>query len=604
MLLKHLYDFTLSRKLLDDLAFRRDTPVRWIIPLDPGGKLIGSGGIIETSGGTSNASLQRGTLYDVPKTSRSTNSGTVSDFLVDDIGAIFGLRTRFEKNRSSGQVEEEKQSVIDKRLSKCFDFWRQIETAYNETQNADLKAILAFHQEMTGATPSFLALKDDGTGWMVESKTREKKKLGSDFFSFQVDGRLVFIEDSIKTYWKKAVEKELANTEKDAQKGICLVTGQVNVPIARTHIPMITGLPKTHKNDQIKSRGIVGFQSESFCSYGFVQSNNAPVSVMASKAYLQALQFLTSHEEHWLPIGKCWFCFWVKSCDDFTSLFAKLMKQPQSETVRSFLVSPWSGLSHTPPDDDKFIMFSFTASGPRIVVKTWSDRPLRDVVWSLQHWFRDLEIVSCWDEEGKNSLGIKELVSSVLPLKSEKGRSYPDTDKLQPEIPSQLYRAALEGIAPSISLITPILNQLRSRLVGDKNYKLIYDQSRFALLKLILNRNRKESDMEIRPQLTADTDDPAYNCGRLLSVLSETQKKAHDYKLEGAGVVERYFGTASVSPASVFPLLLRLNRHHLDKIRKSPKWGGDEIFLEDLIKTLSAKFRPDGEKLPPNFHEP
>ncbi|MBM4400525.1 MAG: type I-C CRISPR-associated protein Cas8c/Csd1 [Crenarchaeota archaeon] len=601
MLLKHLYDYAHSRHLLDDLAFKRKTPVRWIIPLDQSGKLIGSGGIIETPSVTSNRSISKGTLYDVPKTSRSTNSGTVSDFLVDDIGAIFGLRTKLEKNGASGRIEAEKQAVIDKRNCKYADFWRLIETAYSETQNGDLRAILAFHKHLADAIPPFLSLKDDGTCWMVSSEAGEKKKLGSDFFSFQVDGRLVFIENSIRAYWKTAVEKELVETENDAQKGICLITGQVDVAIARTHIPMITGLPKTHKNDQIKSRGIIGFQSDSFCSYGFEQSNNAPVSVMASKAYLQALQFLTSHEEHWLPVGKCWFCFWVKSCDEYTSLFARLMKQPRPETVRRFLESPWYGLSHRPPEDDEFFMFAFTASGPRIVVKTWAELPLRDVAQSLQRWFRDLDIVSYRSEEDTSPLGLRELVSLVLPLKRENRRSYPDTDKLQPEIPSQLYRAALEGLAPPLSLIGPILNQLRLRLVGDKQYEIVNDQSRFALLKLILNRNRKDSDMEIKPQLIADTDDPAYNCGRLLSVLSETQKKAHDYRLEGAGVAERYFGIASVSPASVLPLLIRLNRHHLEKIRKSPKWGGDDKFLEDVLKALSVKFTPSGEKLPPKF---
>jgi CRISPR-associated protein Csd1 len=140
---------------------------------------------------------------------------------------------------------------------------------------------------------------------------------------------------------------------------------------------------------------------------------------------------------------------------------------------------------------------------------------------------------------------------------------------------------------------------LRSRLLG-KDYKLIYDESRFSLLKLILNRNRKENEMEIKPEL-ADTNDPAYNCGRLLSVLAETQKKAHDYKLEGAGVVERYFATAGVSPSSVFPLLLRLNRHHLNKIRKSEKWSGGERFLEEQIRTIAAKFKSRGDGCPPVF---
>jgi CRISPR-associated protein Csd1 len=116
-------------------------------------------------------------------------------------------------------------------------------------------------------------------------------------------------------------------------------------------------------------------------------------------------------------------------------------------------------------------------------------------------------------------------------------------------------------------LLKPILDQLRSRLVRDDMYNLLYDESRFALLKLILNRNRKETDMEIKPKLTADTDDPAYNCGRLLSVFDDLQQRAHEWKLEGATVAERYYGSASAMPSTAFGILWRLHLHHLKKLR-------------------------------------
>jgi CRISPR-associated protein Csd1 len=104
----------------------------------------------------------------------------------------------------------------------------------------------------------------------------------------------------------------------------------------------------------------------------------------------------------------------------------------------------------------------------------------------------------------------------------------------------------------------------------------------------------------IEPQVF-ETDDAAYNCGRLLAVLAEAQQKAHDYKLEGAGVAERYFGTACAAPASVLPLLLRLNRHHLNTIGKSEKYKGHERFLETSIQDILALFRPREENQPPAF---
>ncbi|MCS7064306.1 MAG: type I-C CRISPR-associated protein Cas8c/Csd1, partial [Methylacidiphilales bacterium] len=172
---------------------------------------------------------------------------------------------------------------------------------------------------------------------------------------------------------------------------------------------------------------------------------------------------------------------------------------------------------------------------------------------------------------------------------------------LPPDVPTQLYRAALEATAPSTALIKPILHQLHSRLARDEHYNLLSDESRFALLKLILNRNRNNNTMEIKTRLTTDTDDPAYNCGRLLAVLAAAQDKAHDYKLEGPGVAERYFGTASVSPASVFPLLLRLNRHHLNKISKSERFAGHERFLQEQIQNILSLFKPQQSGKPPAF---
>jgi CRISPR-associated protein Csd1 len=145
-------------------------------------------------------------------------------------------------------------------------------------------------------------------------------------------------------------------------------------------------------------------------------------------------------------------------------------------------------------------------------------------------------------------------------------------------------------------LIKPILHRLEADLQRF-GMKTLFNVSRFALLKLILNRNRKEGDSMIEPKVF-ETDDKAYNCGRLLAVLAEIQAKAHDYQLSGAGVAERYFGTASVSPASVFPLLLRLNRHHLDKIRKT---SGSAWNQEGNIQEVLCRLAPEAAGAPPQF---
>jgi CRISPR-associated protein Csd1 len=592
MLLKYLYDFAVSRNLLDDPAFRRNQPVRWIIHLDRTGKLLGNGPQ-QTEGPRKN----KGHEYDVPKTSRATNSGTVADFLVDDIGAIFRL--------SGDPSEERNERAAAKLAAKHEDYWRQIVAARETTGDQRFDALIAFRASLGGAAPAFLVPDAKNTGWIVITSGGEEIPLGSDMLTFAV-GTTLFIDDSIRDHWRGVHAKETSDAEGAAVIGACIITGQTNVALARTHTPMVTGLPKPAKGT---GAGVVGVESDAFRSYGFEKGYNAPTSIIASRAYLLALQFLSRNQNHWLPLGPAWLCFWAVESKDATDVFARLLRKPDPLTVRKFFTSPWSGLEKQPPSSDKFIAATLSAAGPRIVIKDWVQMPLIEAAEHFKIWFNDLALDNASDGspaidaggEGEFApLAVRRLAGCTAPLTKKGGRFIPDYDKLQPDVIIQLYRAALEGTAPALSLLKPILNQLHSRLIRDDTYNPLYDESRFALLKLILNRQSNRT-MEIQPSLTADTEDAAYNCGRLLAILAATQAKAHDFKLDGAGVSERYFGTASVSPSSVMPLLIRLNRHHLNKIRKSERFGGHERFIQEQIEDVLVLFKPARPGLPPTF---
>ena len=571
MLLKHLYDFAISRKLLDDLAFRRDTPVRWFIHLDESGNLVSSGPQ-ETEGPRRN----KGHEYSVPKTSRATNSGTVADFLVDDIGAIFCLNTKPD--------EPPNERAVAKLKAKHEDFWRQIREAKEATGDSRFSALLRFQSRLEGKVPPFLRIDEKGSNWLVKTASEVEKPLGSDMFSFSVGGTApLFLDETVREHWSKAHSVEVQEAEEESLYGLCMVTGDMAVPLARTHTPMVTGLPKPAKGT---GAGIVGFESPAFRSYGFEKSYNAPTSVVASKAYLLALQFLSKREDHWLTLGPAWLCFWAAQSDSASSLFARLLNRPDTLTVRRFMTSPWAGIERPPADTEKFFAVTLTAAGPRIVVKEWMQTTVAEAADHFHQWFADLELSVPPRPPAKAKPPGEEREFHPLSVYWLARATVREAKDLAPEIPAQLYRAALNGTVPPVSLLRPILNQLHSKIVRDENYTLLYDESRFALLKLILNRNRKDTDMELKPELTADTDDAAYNCGRLLSVFNETQKKAHEYGLKGATVSEKYFGTASTSPAYVFPYLVKLNRHHLQKIGKSAKYAGAERCLEEAIFSI------------------
>lgn len=573
MLLKHLYDYALSRKLLDNPAF---TPkaVRWVIDLDSDGNLLGKGP-------TSTGDEKRGNEYSCPWTLLMDNSGKISDFLVGGIDSVFGLSPNPGKPKAPAKLQ-----------AKYDYFWQQIVDC--DATLGSLSALLNFKKHLNEA-PFFLQPVDNE--WKMITATHAEIKLKSgDNFSFRVAGKLLLEDEAICNWWRERFQMELNAIKKRSKLGLCIVTGGNGQfqPIADTHRVKIMSVP----GGQSSGASLVSFDKAAFASYGLDGGQNCPTSVDASLAYCLALNDLIQSDDTSLPIGGTVLCFWAKGTKAASGLFASLLNKPDPQTVSKFMKSPWAGIERELAKEDQFVAVTLKGCAGRIAVSHWVQEPLDHAVENLKEWFNDFKLDAPPRLIPKVAKKTPDKTTEFNPLSIYwlANTTVREAKELRPETLSQLYRAALENAAPSTALIKPILAQLRSKL-ADKDYKLIYDDSRFALLKLILNRNRKDSDMEIKPKLIVDTDDPAYNCGRLLSVLSEAQRKAQGYPKGFSGVAERYFGTASASPATVLPLLLRLNRHHLDKIRKS----GGSAYEETSIRGIVAKFKPAGDAQPPVF---
>ena len=87
-------------------------------------------------------------------------------------------------------------------------------------------------------------------------------------------------------------------------------------------------------------------------------------------------------------------------------------------------------------------------------------------------------------------------------------------------------------------------------------------------------------------ELDQDNTEPAYLCGRLLAELEAVQRAA----LPGisSSLVDRYYGTASSAPASVFGQLMRGAQHHLSKLRKDKRKRGAYEALERRLEDIQS----------------
>ena len=572
MLLQALYDYAHSRNLLDDLAFAPKA-VRWIIDLDADGNLIGTGPVDTSDDG------KRGKIFSCPRTSKNKNAGGVAEFLAEGLPALFGQDGDLKKlNKLS---DSKRKAREDNNAAKRLAFRALLVSCAQVIPS--VKACVLFLDGVNDI-PSFLSLKDDT--WWLAPAAGESVKLGADNFSFRVDGNLLLEDPTVRDWWRRQYQAEIEETARKASKGRCIVTGKAGQPILDTHTIKIMRVP----GGQSTGASLVSFDKPAFQSYGFENSRNCPTSQEAADAYCTALNDLVGSDDTSLRIGNVVLCFWAKETLKAGSLMSRLLNRPNLQNVASFLKSPWSGLEREPPKDDTFYSVALKGCAGRVAVSQWMQEPIEQAARNLQRWFSDLYLsvpARPPSSKGKKNSAKGDGKDAFNPLSIYwLARSTVRDEDPRPETVTQLYRAAVGDDAPSILLISPILRRLCAQLT-DKDYRLIYDESRFALLKLILNRNRKDSDMEIKPTLTADTTDSAYNCGRLLAVLSATQRKAQGYPKGFTGVAERYFASASTSPASIFPMLLQLNRHHLDKIRKSCDGNAyEETVIRDILSHL------------------
>ena len=626
MLLKHLYDFAHSRNLLNDLAFE-EKPVRWIIQLNSDGSLRGQGPI-ETTG-----RKNQGKALRCPRIIGDTNSGKIADFLADGIDGMFGLSPNFKKPKDPIKLD-----------AKHKHFWDQIHECYDVTKEVNLTALLNFHKNLTNSPPSFLMQKDEN--WLVVSSQGEHRKLGNDDFTFTVNDELLLENAKVCEYWKgkfsESAEDELedgddtdSNDNAERVSGICLVTGEF-APTSRTHNPKIKGVPNT----QPSGAKIVAFEksSPSFSSFGFKQSYNAPISKLAAAAYCIAVRQLLADPDshHRISVRKengktdcAVVCFWARKTKEASSIFARMLNRPDPASVAAFLKAPWSGIDRDLAKHDQFYSVTLSGNVGRIVVRHWMQTTLEAAREHLCRWFDDLEIVTY----GNSAIQANQKPMTKTDNGEADGGMPPpalfrlacttvrEAKDLHAETLSQLYRASLEGIAPSFMLLKPILNRLDADLcrfgigiletpISGKAMRAISDsktpipppgQSRMALLRMTLNRNMKEGEPMIEPQVFK-TSDPAYNCGRLLAIFDDLQMQAHSYKLEGAGVVERYYGSASSAPNNAFGILWRLHQHHLKKISRNGDSGKRAAeAIKRRIGDIAVLFPQPAPNLPPQF---
>lgn len=380
-------------------------------------------------------------------------------------------------------------------------------------------------------------------------------------FVFKVDGgEFVHQNKEIRQAWEKY--KRNSGNENVMQ---CLVTGKEG-SIALLH-PSIKGV----RGSQSVGGSMVSFNDRAYESYGRdkQQGLNAPVSEYATFAYTTALKYLLADISHKIYLGDATIVFWAESpkeiYQDFMSLYINggMVNNDENlvkdEVAASEVKSIFEKIAQGKPIDelsdvfDKKTNFHILAISPnaaRLAVRFFIFNSFGEFVKKIAMHYQDLRIEKRYPTDPDAFSVWRLLKETVSPKSNDKAPT--------PLMAGATLKAIITGSLYPVSLYNSIM--LRIKAEKDINYYKV------SIIKAYLLRKYKNTNKfkeVLTMALNEQSDNRAYIFGRLFAVLEKAQLDANPGI--NSTIKDRYFTSACATPASVFPILLRLSQHHISK---------------------------------------
>lgn len=412
-------------------------------------------------------------------------------------------------------------------------------------------------------------------------------------FVFQVDGVDAIEDEEIRRSWENFQGTSQAGKDSISLTGQCLITGAENQKIALLH-PKIKGVHGAKTMD----RNLVSFNEPSFCSYGKdkKQGENSPISEHAAFAYGTALNQLLADQRHTQVIGDTTIVYWsehgISACQDFMMSFLGNHAGIDDHTLDTIVTHMRNGL---PVDlegveispDEPFYILGLSPNAGRISVRLFLRNTFRKLVTNLSLHQERMKLEGpSWEKQ--NIPLWKTLKATVNPNGKEQAAS--------PLLSGSLFRAVLQDTKYPASAFQNILLRIFAdqdkAADGGRSAVEKISHTKAAFIKAYLLKNGKEHwEGKLQMALNENCNDVSYVLGRMFSLLENIQQGANPGI--NTTIKERYFNSACATPASVFPILLKLANTHLSKLD-----GGKAVYFKKEMGALMDRIMMPDEGIP------
>jgi CRISPR-associated protein Csd1 len=482
----------------------RKAAVRWRIPLDSNGKWLGS--VIP--------------LLEDPNAQRPSPKKLIRPFSrSDDVGhgQAYFLCDNLERALAY-PIADNPEKTESRKVN--FAFFKGLLREATEAcpdEAARLRAVLSFLDHNEEVKRVHQSLRDAGC------KTIEN-------VDFEVASQPLLDSQSLQAWWRR--KREAERQQVSGALVMSLASGKMVLPVLIAgKIMGIPGAPPAGAN-------LMSFDKDSFRSFGLDKTLNAPVSFTEDTKITGALNKLI---ERSYRLEDTLHLHWTRDPDKDPF---DLLETADEAAVAQLLHSPMKGTPSSGLAANKYYLLSLSGNGGRIVVRDWLESTVPEVEANVRNWFDHLTIANERDGGTKSAFGLYSLLATIIPWKKNK----PDFEKLPPQLPVQLLRAALTGGLLPSSLLAAAVG--RQNLGGESKLS----PTRLALIKLYLVRNhstdpekRKAMNDQLK-HIDSNSPDIADLCGQLFAVIGRLQR--HALGKVGTSLAERTYGGVATRPAS------------------------------------------------------
>lgn len=480
------------------------------------------------------------------------------------------------------------------------------------------------------------ALQNEEVCDSIRKEMKTVRIKDQDRISFRVDGVPITAAEGVERWWAERRREYLSDGsgKRSDEMTRCLITGELTTPLST--LPAISGLQRVGGKALVP---LFCFDKPAFCSYGLKKSTNAPVSEEAFAVVKDALNDLLAgapamyrrdKNKDFNPSAPIYagmmFLHWYdcqieprqdlilpafegfggedQEEDELLPLEEReevdRQEEAQARARADQLVQSVSTGAQMPPLRTQYHILLISANSGRAVVRRYERGSYAELQKNLTLWNEDMALADT------STLRPCKLFARLCRLIKDQGKHgaelYEQIGKELAGITPAIIMAILNGTPLPDAVAVRALAYIRSQMLGSREEEKkirIPDGRACQWLKVWLTRKRRARNEEVLTMPYYDSTFPsaAYHCGALTAIYANLQNVAMGEV--NAGIVERYYASASRTPTLVLGTLERMGQVYLGMLAKQQDKRGLAKKYQDRLNETYAFFGKDGlHKLP------